>query len=94
MSRPLRTRPLPAYLLKPGCRKRAFDTKDAADNHIHKIHDVATRRKTKRSQVLPSRAYACPDCGRWHLTSKPAKAAGDYTGGYDIPAQQRGGSDE
>lgn len=47
------------------CRKRKYRDKIAAELALAGIqHAGAARAKT------PQRAYRCPDCGSWHLTSR------------------------
>ena len=49
-----------------GCaRKRAYRNRTVA-------LEVAAKCRDQRGVAL--RAYACPFCGRWHLTKKGAKA--------------------
>lgn len=47
------------------CDKRTFPTKKDAMESI-----VKPKTKTKNKSA-PIRAYECPDCSMWHLTSKP-----------------------
>lgn len=35
------------------------------------IHSIKRHQHTAHSKVIPKRAYRCPDCGCWHLTSLP-----------------------
>lgn len=48
------------------CNKRTYPTKKSAMDSI-----VAPT--TKSSRPVPIRAYECPECSGWHLTSKPDK---------------------
>jgi uncharacterized protein (DUF3820 family)/uncharacterized protein YlaI len=48
------------------CDKRTYPTKKAAIDSIVKP-------TSKTSKPVPIRAYECPDCSGWHLTSKPDK---------------------
>lgn len=73
MTRPLTTRRLPHYVTVAGCRKASYRTREGAEEALQRILARAARRKTRRRQTLPRRAYECPDCGRWHLSSKPAR---------------------
>jgi hypothetical protein len=48
------------------CAKRTFPTKkDAMDSIV--------KPKSKTNKPIPIRAYECPECSGWHLTSKPDK---------------------
>jgi len=47
------------------CDKRTFPTKKDAMESI-----VKPKTKTK-NKPIPLRAYECPECSMWHLTSKP-----------------------
>jgi len=35
------------------------------------IHGIKRRQHYLHSKVIPKRAYPCPDCGYYHLTSLP-----------------------
>lgn len=48
------------------CDKRTFPTKKEAMISIVKP-------KSKTNKPIPIRAYECPECSGWHLTSKPDK---------------------
>jgi len=54
--------PMPTF---KQCRKVAFE-RDLAERRILEISRADDRRKKQ-----PVRTYQCPDCGFWHLTSKP-----------------------
>ena len=45
------------------CKKAAFSTEDAANYYINKL------KRTSSRQIKPIRAYLCPLCFTWHLTS-------------------------
>jgi hypothetical protein len=76
VSRPLGTRRLPHYITKPGCRKASYASREDAETRLRQIAAKATGRKRQRHrQVLPQRAYLCPTCELWHLTSKPPREA-------------------
>lgn len=48
------------------CKKAVFLTKDEARKSLQRI-----RRRGKKRDKQPIRSYECPECGYWHLTSKP-----------------------
>lgn len=72
-----------------GCTKRAYPSRAQALLDIDRIRLSSAehirrnagkkRRKIERSRRqhpgLPQRAYACPHCGAWHLTSQMERAA-------------------
>jgi len=45
------------------CRKTQFATEEDARFYIKKL------RRTSKRDVIPKRAYLCPKCLHWHLTS-------------------------
>ena len=45
------------------CKKASFSTEDAANYYINKL------KRTSSRQIKPIRAYLCPLCFTWHLTS-------------------------
>lgn len=53
------------------CDKLSFDTFSEAQHVVN----IAQGRKTNRHRAnkIPKRAYKCPDCGKFHLTSKKNK---------------------
>ena len=64
-------RQLQERLNEPGCTsgKRGYKTEAAAESAMRGI----VRDPRLRTGKQPSRAYECPGCGRWHLTSKRRK---------------------
>jgi hypothetical protein len=48
-------------------RKRGLPSREAADATLGRIWSRCWR----GGRRLESRYYQCPDCGLWHLTSKP-----------------------
>jgi hypothetical protein len=46
------------------CEKERYRTQQAADAELNRIQVHAA------NQYKPERAYRCPWCGGWHLTSK------------------------
>lgn len=46
------------------CEKKTFATKKDAQNSLKTIRSTKTEKK-------PIRAYECPKCSGWHLTSMP-----------------------
>lgn len=59
-------RPQPAATCRTG--KRVFSTRKAAELML------AARQDAPWPQKVPVRAYPCPDCHGWHLTSMPKEA--------------------
>lgn len=49
------------------CTKTKFATEAQCDFYIKKLKDTSSRK------VKPTRAYLCPHCTSWHLTSQTAK---------------------
>lgn len=47
------------------CEKKTFPTKRDAQQSLKKIRSVGIKGEK------PMRAYECPDCSGWHLTSMP-----------------------
>ena len=45
------------------CKKACFSTEEMADYYIDKL------KRTSKRQMKPLRAYLCPLCFTWHLTS-------------------------
>lgn len=55
--------------------KVRFETKSAALIKLHRLKDIYSRRTGQRCNRLrrkrkEKRAYYCPYCGGWHLTSQ------------------------
>ena len=50
------------------CDKFGHPTKADAMKNMHKIW-----RQRRGPRKLPTRAYLCPHCQKWHLTSQPKK---------------------
>ena len=51
------------------CSKRRYATDIEAKLEIARFQRMDDPRRSK----LPCRAYKCPDCGGWHLTSQPER---------------------
>jgi len=47
-----------------GCKKTRFVDEVSAERYI-----VVLNRTEKKRRITPVRAYLCPDCLSWHLTS-------------------------
>ena len=47
-----------------GCKKVRFSDEVSAERYI-----IILNRTEKKRRVTPVRAYLCPDCLSWHLTS-------------------------
>jgi hypothetical protein len=45
------------------CKKTSFCNEQFAKDYINKLQKTSSRYK------IPQRAYLCPDCLNWHLTS-------------------------
>jgi hypothetical protein len=56
--------------LEHRCVKRRFTSDREARNRMHDIQERATEAR------VPIRAYKCPTCFGWHLTSKPLDSSG------------------
>lgn len=52
-------------MVKKVCTKTIFANEEAAKAVIEQIA------KKNQDRKRPTRAYKCPDCGHWHLTSLP-----------------------
>lgn len=46
------------------CHKKGYDSLKGAQQHLAWI-----KKKSISARKLPNRAYKCPDCGQYHLTS-------------------------
>lgn len=53
--------------MKHQCGKRAWPTEELAQRALTNIW----RRPRPGGRQMELRTYQCPDCGHWHLTSKP-----------------------
>ena len=49
--------------LHPGCNKTIYDSREKAEEMIRHLQESR--------YVRDLHAYHCPDCGLWHLSSKP-----------------------
>lgn len=47
------------------CRKETFKTQEAADREMARVAEFIDSNRSK----APVRAYQCPSCHHWHLTS-------------------------
>ncbi len=52
------------------CTKAGFDTEAEAKVALMR----AKLRPAPKTWKVPVRAYVCPDCSLWHLTSRAARA--------------------
>lgn len=50
--------------MKSKCTKKPYHDKRLALAHLHFIQNL------RDGKVKPVRAYECPLCGKWHITSK------------------------
>lgn len=50
---------------RPPCQKKTFETEKDANKSLLRIAVLEQKREK------PVRAYECPSCGLWHLTSMP-----------------------
>lgn len=50
------------------CEKVAYPSQREANEVINSFHKSHLRGRTGKK--IPCRAYRCPDCGMWHLTSE------------------------
>jgi hypothetical protein len=55
------------------CSKATYPTYAAASAALRSIRDRARRRRRDQHHGLPVRAYRCPACSSWHLTSTPTR---------------------
>lgn len=61
------------------CDKLSFDTYSEAQTVINKANTwgrVTGKRRLQNKK--PKRVYKCPDCGKYHLTSKKKKFGHHY----------------
>lgn len=49
------------------CKKVSFADESSANFYIHKL------KRTSERKTVPIRAYLCPNCNCWHLTSQETK---------------------
>lgn len=56
------------------CKKVKFSNEKFALDYIGKL------RKTSVRDIVPARAYLCPECMSWHLTSKPDTTVENLSG--------------
>lgn len=59
-----------------GCRSKvAFESRDEARLALARMWRNPQRvlANYARTGKIPCRAYECPFCGKWHLTSRPAR---------------------
>ena len=54
--------------MKPCDGKRQFDTKDQAERRLAEIRNARVR-----TMQVPRYSFACPHCGKFHLSSKPRR---------------------
>lgn len=53
------------------CEKLCFDSYPEAEKVIITAKSIRRRSSNRhRAQKIPVRAYKCPECGKYHLTSK------------------------
>jgi len=52
---------------RPACGKKKYRDKIAA---MMAIANIEARGEDRPSGQIPKRAYKCPACHQWHLTSK------------------------
>lgn len=50
------------------CDKRAYQSEHSARRKLRKLRH---RRRIQHSHHVETRAYHCPHCRAWHLTSEP-----------------------
>lgn len=53
------------------CEKISFDSFLEAQKVVN--HAQGRKNNRRRAQKVPKRVYRCPDCGKFHLTSKKNK---------------------
>lgn len=53
------------------CEKLSFDTFYEDQKIVIEAKTIRRRSRNKhRAMKIPQRCYRCPDCGKYHLTSK------------------------
>jgi len=51
--------------LGPSCRKKSYASREEAEEMIKYIEE------TRYTRAL--HAYECPECGMWHMSSRPVR---------------------
>lgn len=62
--------------MKSNCGKTTFETFDAAQKVINSFASKGRaygKSKRRFATKKPKRVYKCPDCGKYHLTSKKSR---------------------
>jgi hypothetical protein len=52
------------------CEKLSFTTFFEAQKVVNIATNIGRRQNRHRATKIPKRAYRCPECGNYHLTSK------------------------
>ncbi|MDD4972476.1 MAG: hypothetical protein PHT07_23850 [Paludibacter sp.] len=52
------------------CEKLSFDTFFEGQKVVNNATNIGRRQNRHRATRVPKRVYKCPDCGKYHLTSK------------------------
>ena len=52
------------------CDKLSFDTFFEGQKVVNHAVNIGRRKNRHLATKMPKRVYKCPDCGKYHLTSK------------------------